>query len=58
MTVKNKRYSLRQLHYLWIDWVNENDIPCQELFERYNLKGSFTYWLEHKELENSKINKL
>jgi len=46
-----KRYSLRQLHYLWIEWGNENDIMFQKMFRIFKLKGSFTSWLELKELK-------
>ena len=46
---RRRRYSLKQLYYLWIEWVNEKDILCQEFFKKYNLDGSFIVWLEKRE---------
>lgn len=47
---KHKRkYSLKQLRDLWVNWVDEKNINCQEFFEIYNLDGSFVLWLEKQE---------
>lgn len=46
---KYKRYSLKQLHQLWIDWGSEFNISFQKMFREYNLPGSFTSWLEKRE---------
>ena len=45
----SKRYSLKQLRELWIIWVSEKNINCQEFFEKYKLEGSFVVWLENRE---------
>ena len=52
----DKRYSLKQLRDLWVQWVDECNINCQEFFEKYNLKGSFMVWLENKEKEVKNAN--
>ncbi len=41
-------YTQKDLHDLWIIWIDENDINAQELFRRYHLSGSFVNWLEKK----------
>lgn len=43
-----KKFSIKQLYNLWIEWVQETDINIQDMFRRYNLKGSFVKWLENK----------
>ena len=47
--MSKKRYTRKQLYNLWVKWVDETGINCQEFFEKYNLKGSFVHWLEEKE---------
>ena len=47
----DKRYSLKQLRDLWVQWIDECNINVQEFYEKYNLKGSFMVWLEDKEKE-------
>jgi len=52
--MRKKRYTLRQLFELWVIWVDEQNINCQEFFEKYNLEGSFIVWLEKREKEIKK----
>ena len=47
--MRKKRYTLRQLFDLWVVWVSDKNIRCQEFYEKYNLEGSFVYWLEKRE---------
>jgi len=49
-----KVFSLKQLRELWVVWVDEKDINCQEFFEIYNLEGSFVKWLEDRERKITK----
>ena len=44
-----KRYSLKQLYNLWIEWVEKYNISCQKFYEEYGLPGSFITWLEERE---------
>jgi hypothetical protein len=50
---KKNRYTLKQLCNLWIIWLTENNINIQEFYEKYNLEGSFIYWLEKKKKTSS-----
>ena len=52
---KIKGFTHRRLYNLWIKWLDKHNINAQELFKRYNLEGSFIYWLE-KNYPNEKIN--
>jgi hypothetical protein len=49
------RYTLKQLHSLWIEWVNKYDINCQKFFQDNGLPGSFVMWLNEREKLNGKI---
>lgn len=50
-SISAKKYSLKQLYNLWIEWGDKYDISFQKMFREYNLPGSFTNWLEKRERE-------
>ena len=52
---RQKRYTLKQLYNLWVVWVDEYDINCQELFDKYNLDGSFINWLETRARQEGEV---
>ena len=55
--VSTKRYSLKQLYQLWIEWGSEKDIMFQKMFRVFKLDGSFVHWLELMELDKERNEK-
>lgn len=47
-------FSVYELHDLYNMWLRENKISNSDMFDRYNLKGTFIQWLENK-IRNKKI---
>lgn len=44
-----KRYSLKELYNLWIEWTEKYNIRVQKFYEEYGLPRSFIVWLEERE---------
>ncbi len=44
-----KKYSLKELYNLWIEWIDKYNISVQKFYEEYGLPGSFIKWLEERE---------